>query len=256
MKGKKLKFLRILLFFLLATSISAVFRFKSLDPVHNYDMPKWQSDLLSALLVGFGVWLAAWISRKWLAANKALKFTLLGSRPKYSLLMSLVPLLLLSITGVQNQYALSTHAWGFTSILATLLYCIMEEYGWRGYLQEELETVKPWVRYSIIGILWYTWHLSFIGDSTIADHLIVLPMLIFGSLGLGEVVRYTKSILVAACFHLLIQIMFFNTFFRHSLSGQEKLIVFGILLSSWLIILKLWQKEDIKTTNEGRSGVK
>jgi membrane protease YdiL (CAAX protease family) len=256
MKYKQIKLLRISLFFFLATSLSALFRFKIIDPTHNFDMPKWQSELVSALLVGFGVWLAAWISRKWLTRHKKLTISLLGTKPKYSLLMALVPVLLLAITGVQNQYALPTHAWGFTSIVATLLYCMMEEYGWRGYLQEELESVKPWARYSIIGILWYTWHLSFIGDSTLVNQLIVLSMLILGSIGLGEVVRYTKSILVAACFHLLIQIMFFNTFLRNSISGQEKLIVFGILLSSWLIILKLWQKKDTKSTTKAHSGVK
>lgn len=235
--------LRIASFFSLATLISAIFRFQIIDVAHYLTWSKGITDLINALLVGVGVLLAALIAKNWLSKDKKVTLSLLGDQPRYSLLMSLVPILLLTIMGVQNQYAFSSHTWGFLSITISLLYCIMEEYGWRGYLEEELSFVKPWIKYGIIGTLWYTWHLSFLAEVTLLNQLLILFLLIMGSWGLGELVRYTKSILVVACFHLLIQIMFFNTFFRNSLSGQDKLIVFGILILSWLIVLKLWQQK-------------
>ena len=86
----------------------------------------------------------------------------------------------------------------------------MEEYGWRGYLQEELKPLKSWKKYLIIGFLWYLWHLTFLTKASIRDNLFFLAMMVFRSGGIGQVAESTKSIVACACFHLIIQIMMFN----------------------------------------------
>jgi len=44
---------------------------------------------------------------------------------------------------VKNEFELDSHLYGFIAIIATLVYCIMEEYGWRGYLlARRIETIK------------------------------------------------------------------------------------------------------------------
>jgi len=207
------------------------------------DIPTWLNDLGTALLTGVGVWVTAILAIKSLRKQRRTHISLFGDAPLFSILMSLVPILLLTIIGMNNHYSIPNHLWGFSAIIATLLYCVMEEYGWRGYLQEELKFVKPWLRYCLIGTLWYVWHLSFLEETSIASILTGLGMLIIASWGIGQLTLLTHSILVAACFHLLIQIMFFNTFFRNHLNAREKLIIFVTLLTTWLILLKLGQKK-------------
>ncbi|MFO7938152.1 MAG: CPBP family intramembrane glutamic endopeptidase [Bacteroidales bacterium] len=245
MNNKNINILRIALFFVSATLLSALFRYRIITISMLSDrIPTWIDELGTALLTGVGVWVAAIVARKWLRQQSKTQISLLGDEPLLSILMSLLPILLLTIIGVQNPYSVPIHLWGFTAITATLLYCVLEEYGWRGYLQEELKFLKPWIRYSLIGLIWYIWHLSFLEDPSALSVLTGLGMLILASWGIGQLALLTHSILVVACFHLLIQIMFFNAFFRELLTGRDKLIIFTILLVGWLILLKLWQKKS------------
>jgi len=45
--------------------------------------------------------------------------------------------------GVQNKYGINTHLYGLIAAFGSFIYCIMEEYGWRGYLQEEFRFLQP-----------------------------------------------------------------------------------------------------------------
>lgn len=157
--------------------------------------------------------------------------------------MALVPIAILSIIGVNNEFKLESHLYGFIAIVGTLLYCIMEEYGWRGYLQEELKTLQPWQKYLIIGVLWYLWHLSFLTKVSVGENLFLLAMMIFGSWGIGQVAELTKSIVVSACFHLIIQIMLFNSLFRDGINGIEKIVNLVVSIGIWIVIMKKWKKE-------------
>ena len=130
----------------------------------------------------------------------------------------------------------------------------MEEFGWRGYLQEELKNLKPVKRYLIIGFIWYFWHLTFLTEATISENLFFLGMLLFGSWGIGQVAESTKSILASACFHLIIQIMMFNSLIKNGLDGTQKLSILGVSVFLWILILKKWQnKYELKSLNEEQS---
>jgi hypothetical protein len=58
-----------------------------------------------------------------------------------------------TIVGVKNDFEMDAHLYGFIAITGTLLYYIMKEYGWRGYLQEGLKSFKPWRKYLAIGFI-------------------------------------------------------------------------------------------------------
>jgi membrane protease YdiL (CAAX protease family) len=149
------------------------------------------------------------------------------------------------VIGVENEFEMDSHLYGFIAITGTLIYCIMEEYGWRGYLQEELKIVKPWLKYLIIGFIWYLWHLTFLTKATIGDNLFFLAMMIFGSWGIGQVAESTKSIIASACFHLIIQIMMFNALIKNGIDRNEKLIILGVSVALWFVIIKKWEKEEM-----------
>jgi membrane protease YdiL (CAAX protease family) len=158
--------------------------------------------------------------------------------------MAIIPIIILTIIGVKNEFGLDSHLYGFIAIIVTLVYCIMEEYGWRGYLQEELQTLKAWQKYLIIGFMWYLWHLTFLTKASVGDNLFFLSMMIFGSWGIGQVAESTKSIMASACFHLIIQIMMFNALIKNGIDGTEKIIILGTSVVIWFVIIKKWEKES------------
>lgn len=241
---------RILIFFIIATAISNIFRFDifALKPALK-QLPTWIYLFSTGFLEGSGVLIAAltaiWLLRK----HRKSEISLFGTSTSKSLIMILIPIIILSVIGVKNEFDLSSHLYGFIAIIATLLYCIMEEYGWRGYLQEELKFLKPWQKYLLIGSIWYLWHLSFLTKASFADNLFFWAMMIFGSWGIGMVAEATKSILASACFHLIIQIMMFNSLIKNGISGNEKLLILGICVVIWYVIVKKWEKDTAATAS-------
>ncbi|MFT4850792.1 MAG: membrane protease YdiL (CAAX protease family), partial [Sediminicola sp.] len=208
-------------------------------------LPTWIFILTSVLLEGSGVIIGALIVLPLLKRDREIEISLFGTSKSKSLLMAIIPILILGVIGVENEFEMDSHLYGFIAITGTLIYCIMEEYGWRGYLQEELKIVKPWLKYLIIGFIWYLWHLTFLTKATIGDNLFFLAMMIFGSWGIGQVAESTKSIIASACFHLIIQIMMFNALIKNGIDRNEKLIILGVSVALWFVIIKKWEKEEM-----------
>ncbi|MFT7628246.1 MAG: membrane protease YdiL (CAAX protease family) [Ulvibacter sp.] len=241
---------RIGLFLLIAITISNIFRFDVFELKPELEqLPTWIFILTTFLLEGSGVIIGALIVIPLLKRHRKIEITLFGTSKSKGLLMAIIPIIILTIIGVKNEFDLDSHLYGFIAITTTLIYCIMEEYGWRGYLQEELKTLKPWLKYSIIGLIWYLWHLTFLTKATFGDNLFFLAMMIFGSWGIGQVAESTKSILASACFHLIIQIMMFNALIKDGIDGKEKLIILGASVALWFVIIKKWEKEETIAKN-------
>lgn len=235
---------RVLLFLIIAISISNIFRFDIFELKSELaKLPTWIFILSSVLLEGSGVIIAALIAISLLKKKRTTEITLFGTSKSKSLMMTAIPIVILTVIGVKNDHNLNEHLYGFIAIIGTLVYCIMEEYGWRGYLQEEFKTLKPWKKYLLIGFLWYVWHLTFLTEATISDNLFFFGMMVFGSWGIGQVVEATKSIISGACFHLIIQIMMFNALFKNGIDGLEKLIILGISVGLWFVIIKKWENQ-------------
>lgn len=242
---------RILTFFVIAITISNIFRFDVFELKSELkELPTWIFILTSVLLEGGGVFIGALVGINLIKKKRKTEITLFGTSRINSLIMATIPVVILTLIGVTNEFELNSHLYGFIAIIGTLLYCIMEEYGWRGYLQEELKTIKPWKKYFAIGFFWYFWHLTFLTEASLGDNLFFLAMMIFGSWGIGQVAESTKSILASACFHLIIQIMMFNALIKNGIDGTEKLVILGVSVVLWFVIIKKWEKQNIVTEKE------
>lgn len=255
MKENIIDFKRILIFLIIAISLSNIFRFDVFETKEILQkLPTWMYLISVVLLEGSGVFIGALIAIYLLRKDRKTSISFYGTSNRKGLLMSAIPIVLLTIIGVKNDYEININLYGLIVVLGSLIYCIMEEFGWRGYLQEELKNLKPVKRYLIIGFIWYFWHLTFLTEATISENLFFLGMLLFGSWGIGQVAESTKSILASACFHLIIQIMMFNSLIKNGLDGTQKLIILGVSVFLWILILKKWQnKYELKSLNEEQS---
>jgi hypothetical protein len=242
---KKNAWLRITIFYFLALLIANPFRFDIFNLKDSMTgLPSWLYILIWVLLEGVGVLIGALVGLYLLKKEKPIKSSLLGTNPLYAGIMLLVAIILLPIFGVENTFNMNPHLYGFVAAFGTIVYCIMEEYGWRGYLQEELGPINQWVKYAIIGFMWYFWHLSFLRETSIGDNLFFLGMLIFASWGIGQVIEATRSIAAAACFHMIVQIMMLNSLTKNGLDSTEKWLILGISVVIWFVMVKRWEKEN------------
>lgn len=249
-QNNQISWKRILIFFVIATLISNIFRFDVFGLKPELEkLPSWLYIIITVLLEGSGVIIAAFIIIPYLRKEKKVEMSLFGTSKSKSLLMTVIPIIVLSVIGVKNDFELGNHIYGLIAIVGTLIYCIMEEYGWRGYLQEELKFLKPWQKYLTIGIIWYLWHLTFLTKASVGDNLFFLAMMIFGSWGIGQIAELTKSVLASANFHLIVQIMMFNALFRNGISGTEKIIILTVCVAIWIVILNKWKKENTIANN-------
>lgn len=125
----------------------------------------------------------------------------------------------------------------FTAITAILMYGLLEEIGWRGFLQQELKSLPEFLNVLIVAVLWFIWHLNF--DLT-SSNLLFFGILLLGTWGIGKVANTTYSLLAVSAFHSL------NNFFSEM--NQTKMLILASLLIIWiasLIIKKRGVKVDI-----------
>lgn len=230
---------------LLATVLANIFRFDLLGHKAALSaLPDWLALLLAVIAEGAGILLAALLARRALRRQGPLPMQFFGNLPWIPLSMVAIALLLITCTGVNNSYGMNPHLYGLIAASGTLMYCIMEEYGWRGYLQTEFGAMANGLKYGLVGFCWYLWHLTFLTDASLGDNLFFLGMMILGSWGIGQVAESTKSILACACFHLIIQIMMFNALFRHGISVQEKTIILSVAAISYFWLVKKWERHQ------------
>lgn len=236
---------RVLLFLLISITISNIFRFDIFELKSELEkLPTWIFILTSVLLESIGVIIAALIAISLLKKKRKTEISLFGTSKSKSLIMSVIPIIILTLIGVRNEFELNAHLYGLIAVIATFLYCMMEEYGWRGYLQEEFKSLKAWQKYPLIGFMWYLWHLTFLTEASVGDNIFFFAMMVFGSWGIGQVAESTKSIMACACFHLIIQIMMFNALIKNGIDSTEKLIIISVSVALWFIIIKKWEKDN------------
>jgi membrane protease YdiL (CAAX protease family) len=236
---------RLVIFLIIAITISNIFRFDIFELKSELEkLPTWIFIFTTVLLEGSGVIIGALIIIPFLKKERKTEISLFGTSKSKSLIMATIPIIILTIIGVKNDFGMDYHIYGLIAAFGTFLYCIMEEYGWRGYLQEELKRLKPWKKYLIIGFTWYLWHLTFLTKASVGDNLFFLGMMILGSWGIGQVAESTKSIMASACFHMIIQIMMFNALIKDGIDGTEKILILGFSVSIWFVRVKKWEKEN------------
>ena len=116
------------------------------------------------------------------------EYTLLGKSAWKSIATIVVPCIVFGIIG----------GWELGLIcLTAFAYGLLEEYGWRGFLQYELRNLPVWQYVLIITVMWFLWHLDLNQRSVLPFFLLLL----FASWGIGKVVSETHSLLLCAAFH-------------------------------------------------------
>jgi len=167
-----------------------------------------------------------------------------GINLNYSIVVMSIPILCLTIIGVENNFGIQKNLFGAFIGGFTMTYAFLEEYGWRGYLQEELmPKFNKWIVYAIIGITWYTWHWYFLREGNDAK-LIMIPILIVASIGIGEIAKSTKSIVICAALHGIVNILLIYGIISNQLSSLQKIIILTICLGVWIPTIRKIEKQN------------
>ena len=193
--------------------------------------PDFLSDLsiyLQILALGIGPLIGGLIVVKFLNRPNFLSLFSLGFWKTIAIIA--IPVILFSLVGI-----LKTGIPYFTApkIAATiLLYALFEEFGWRGYLQSELSDLKNIYKYLIITVLWFIWHLNF---ELSINNLLFFLLLFAGSYGIGFMANKSKSLVVAALFHSLSNLMQIELFAEIEFSYKLIIIIISAFATYFIV---------------------
>lgn len=115
-----------------------------------------------------------------------------------------------------------------------LLYTLLEELGWRVFLGNELSKYSFLTIVLISTVLWFTWHYSFSGRLIMENPLQFLGVIAAGSAGMAEFYRKTKSWMIVALTHAVVNV---------NLPNLPVLIIF---LAATIGLLKLHEIKNKK----------
>jgi len=172
--------------------------------------------------------------------------SLFGNNKQLSIAVAAMPVICLTMFGVPNSMDIQPNLFGLYLSLMMTGYALLAEFGWRGYLQEELNFSNKWVNYTIIGIVWYAWHWFFLHTGMVNDILNVLLFITLISISgvIGDVTKKTKSLLIGAAFHALGNTIYFYGLTANHISAEAKLAIPIICIVSWVLLLKKATKTE------------
>ena len=159
------------------------------------------------------------------------EYTLLGKSAWKSIATIVIPCIVFGIIGGWNL--------GVTCLVA-FAYGLLEEYGWRGFLQYELRNLPVWQSVLIITVMWFLWHL----DLNLQSALPFFLLLLFASWGIGKVVSDTHSLLFCAAFHGIA-----NFSKRDLFTDTSFTVAFVCIIVFWIVMwyfVGISQKQQVK----------
>ena len=215
-------FLYIALYYIIAISIRYIFIIVKptfFTELHPY---------LQSLLTGVGPFIGGLVLIKIFNRKNDLSFFKIG-RLK-TIVIILFPIIAFTVAGYINTGLIQFSIVNIT--IVAIIYGILEEYGWRGYLQTELKDFKAIYKYLIISVLWYFWHLDFGLDF---QHLLSYFYVLAGSFGIGYVANKSKSLVLPSLFHAFYNIVFTNTYEGILLSQRIIIIVLSAIVSIYFM---------------------
>lgn len=170
----------------------------------------------ASLATGLGPAIGALVAM--LIFKRRTEYTLIGKSAWKSIATIVIPCIVFGIIG----------GWDLgVACLFAFAYGLLEEYGWRGFLQYELRELPVWQYVLIITMMWFLWHL----DLSYRSILPFLLLLLFASWGIGKVVTDTHSLLFCAAFHGIVN------FSKHGLLlNTTFLIAFICIIIFWFLI--------------------
>ena len=170
----------------------------------------------AALATGLGPAIGALVAM--LIFKRKTEYTILGKSAWKSIATIVIPCIVFGIIGGCDL--------GVTCLLA-FTYGLLEEFGWRGFLQYELRKLPVWQYVLIITAMWFLWHLDLTQRSVLPFFLLLL----FASWGIGKVVSETHSLLLCAAFHGIVN------FSKHGLLlNTTFLIAFICIIIFWIVV--------------------
>jgi len=168
--------------------------------------------------------------------NKQVTFW--GNSRLKSLLFPLVLFMSYGIYGIPNNHGINPHLWAILFCSLAMLYNIMEEYAWRGYLINNLEKTPLWFKSLLSGLFWGFWHLLvFENFDQYGGFLMFLLFCIVFSFILTFAVHRTASVLVAAAIHTFLVQM--------NVATLVCFVLFMILLGIWNRISFVKKESDL-----------
>lgn len=202
----------IVVFIVLAVSISLPFRWGLVEmsslSATVLGVPVWR-----ALLEGSGPIVATLVATRGFRRHWR-PITFAGSSLPHAAAMLAVPCLVFPLIGIPGHDDVSPRLFGLVLGMTTVAYCVFEETGWRGYLQNALQSIPPVHRYTAIGMAWYAWHLPFLAENaTLGNQVAFLVVLVGASFLLGRLADEMHSVFLAAAFHLVVNLLSFNQLF-------------------------------------------
>lgn len=118
-----------------------------------------------------------------------------------------------------------------STILVTvycILYALLEEAGWRGFLDNYFSNLAPWLRIVLVALMWFAWHLNW---SFSSSSLLFFGLLLLGSWGIGLVARKTGSWLAVGGFHALHN-------WSSNMHSSYSSYVLAVLVVVWVLYLR------------------
>jgi len=234
MKKLNNKTTRIFLFVIISLSTSVLFRYDIFNVYKNWN-PNPIMNIYKTLIEALGPFIGGLLITSIFNVKRSITFK--GNLNQKSLLMLAVPIIGFGIFGIQNSM-MNKHIYGIIIGFWIVTYGILEETGWRGYLQDELSHLKPLMKYTVVGLIWYFWHLTFLRKTTLVNEVLIAFVLILSSIGIGYVTDKTKSIFVAACFHIIGNILAFSSLFSNVLPLNTRIILVSIFIMIWMVLLR------------------
>ena len=196
---------------------------------------------------GLGPIGAALICRRFFP-SVAITVSVLGTSPGRTLLFVGLPLWLGCMFGVANKRGIDPHLFGGLIVLSGVLYGIVEEAGWRGFLHNALRPLPTAGRIGITALLWLGWHFTIMTDlkevfekgvfGSTPVWAIVL-VFILGSWGLGNAAERTRSVLVVACMHDAM-----------TMKLTASPVAMGLLATGWAWMLWRWHQQLMPTFSD------
>lgn len=121
-------------------------------------------------------------------------------------------------------------------VFSILIYGLLEEIGWRGFLYQHLKTLPLFQNILIVSSLWFLWHLNLEFSSS---NLFFYGIIVLGTWGIGKVADSTNSLIAVSAFHSL------NNFFPNL--DSIKILILTTLIVVWIIglLIKKRTKKSI-----------
>lgn len=196
---------------------------------------------IKLLLCSFGPLVSGLICYRLLKTRNAIGVSLLGTRPVFSVAVCIVPLITVCLTQTKHDLTVI-----LAYALTQFVYCFGEEYGWRHYLQNATSFMNDWLQSFLIGLLWFSWHYSFLEDMSSQLLGTDLPALIFPPIMIvllslvsflfGTMVKRSRSVLFPTAGHLLFK------------TGLVTMVVTGCVICAILVFwdrLPFGEREDV-----------